>query len=131
MNNYTLGYSFSSKYFNHNGKISTSHNITKMNNDSIVTEKYRNNQLVEKSIIPFKSNVSTKNLQKNKLTGINLGRQINSKKSTLKMKKSPKKTPKKILSSVKKTTRKIRSPTRKRSVKSKGLRGKKTKRKNN
>ena len=91
MNNYMLGYSFSSNYLNNDGKISTSHKITKMNNDSIVTEKYRNNQLVGKSIIPFNSDVSTKNLQKNKLTGINLGRQINYEKSTLKMKKSPKK----------------------------------------
>ena len=128
MNNSFLGYSFSSEYSNVDGNINTSHEITKINNDSIVTKKYRNNQLVRKSMIPLNSNVSTKNLQKKKkLTRINLGRQINSEKT----KKSPKKSPKKILSSVKNTTRKIRSPTRNRSVKSKGLRGKKPKRKNN
>ena len=132
MNNSIFGYSFSSEYSNVDGNINTSHQITKMNNDSIVTEEYRNNQLVRKSMIPLNSNVSTKkSTQKKKLTGINLGRQINSEK-TKKSSRNPKKSPLRnhLRNHLrryyhrKNTTRKIRSPTRNRSVKSKGLREK-------
>ena len=54
MNNSILGHSFSSKYSYVDGNINTSHEITEMNNDSIVTKKYRNNRLVKVLKSPLK-----------------------------------------------------------------------------
>ena len=119
MNNYILGYSFSSNYSNINGNINTSHQITKTNNDNIITEKYRNNKLVKILKSPSKSKHAAKNLLSiktpAKLKGINLGTIIKSKivnpikKPFLKLKKSPKKTTL-VKKSLKKTdTRRIKS----------------------
>ena len=142
MNNSILGYSFSSNYSNVNGNINTSHEITKMNNDSIVTEKYRNNKLVKVLKTPLKERfVDKKKIKKKgskKLKGINLGEIIKSKKSQKtpssslkKTKLKPKNSSKKTSTPVKIMVKKRRSLTRKRSAKSKGVTGKKTKRTNN
>ncbi len=119
MNNSILGYSFSSNYSNVNGNINTSHEITKMNNDSIVTEKYRNNKLVRVLKSPLKERFVDKKIiikkkGPKKLKGINLGEIIKSKKSQKtpssslkKTKLKLKKSPKKISTSVKKKNQKI------------------------
>tara|TARA_Y200000002_G_scaffold15068_1_gene11961 strand:- start:3549 stop:3923 length:375 start_codon:yes stop_codon:yes gene_type:complete len=124
MNNSILGYSFSSNYSNINGKINTSHELTKIENGNIVTKKYRNNKLVQILKSPRRdSSDNKKQLVKKgieKLKDINLGKTV----------KSRKKSTRKIKNSVKKIAKKLRSPKRKRSVKSKRVLNK-FKRKNN
>ena len=143
MNNSILGYSFSSKYSYVDGNINTSHEITEMNNDSIVTKKYRNNRLVKVLKSPLKERFVDKKLKikkkgPKKLKGINLGEIIKSKKSQKtpssslkKTKLKPKNSSKKTSTPVKIMVKKRRSLTRKRSAKSKRVTGKKTKRTNN
>lgn len=128
MNNSIVGYSFSSNYSNINGNINTSHQITKMNNDNIITEKYRNNRLVKILKSPSKNKITSKKFLSikgpKKLKGINLGTIIKSKlttpirKASLKLKKkSPKKTTASSRKTLKKSPKKPTTSIRKNSLK--------------